>query len=92
MFFKLVLEKGHVGAGNGLDTVRYFRAQDPVEMFTIASRLPRVKGKANGTGVKLIEKISREEYERGIRDSFRNPYLGTRKKGSTRRRKKALYH
>ena len=92
MFFKLVLENGHVGAGSGLETVRYFTAQDPVEMFSIASRIPRVKGKDNATGVKLIEEITQEEFERGIQSSLDNPYLNTRKKKANRKRRKALFH
>jgi hypothetical protein len=92
MFFKLILENGHVGAGNSLETVRYFRAENPVDMFTIASRIPRVKGKVSGGGVKLVERISREEYERGIQENRHNPYLRTRKKKSSRKRKKVLYH
>jgi len=92
MFFKLVLENGHVGAGNGLETVRYFRAENPVEMFSIASRIPRVKGKFNGTGVKLVERISREEYERGIKDNQDNPYLRTRKRRSGRKNRKSPIH
>ena len=92
MFFKLILENGHVGAGNSLETVRYFRAENPVDMFTIASRMPRVKGKINGGGVKLIERVSREEYERGILENRYDPYLGTRKRKSSHRRKKLLYH
>jgi hypothetical protein len=91
MFFKLVLENGHVGAGSSLETVRYFTAQNPVEMFTIASRIPRVKGKGNSTGVKLVERISREEFEKGIQNTLDNSYLKTRKK-TTPKRKKALFH
>lgn len=92
MFFKLVLESGHVGAGNSLETVRYFTGQDPVEMFSVASRIPRVKGKINATGVKLIEKISREEFERGIKNNLKNSYFKTRKKKAVRKRKDILFH
>jgi hypothetical protein len=92
MFFKLVLENGHVGAGNCLETVRYLTAQDPVEMFSIASRIPRVKGKVNATGVKLVEKISWEEFEKGMKSNLENSYLKTRKKKTVRKRQDILFH
>ncbi len=54
MYFKMILECGHAGAGRSLETVRYFRGESPVDMFSIAARVPRAKGKDRGTGVKLV--------------------------------------
>ena len=94
MFFKLILEGGHVGAGKSLDTVRYFRAESTVDAFELANRVPRVKGKTAGTGVKLIQQVSHDEYREGIRSSSKDPYLNTRRKnrGSKKRRKDILFH
>lgn len=94
MYYRLVMESGHVGAGKSIETVRYFRAENPVDLFSFAARMPRAKGKMNGKGVKLIEKISKVEYERGVEFSSRNPYLKKRKAARKARRSKesVLFH
>jgi hypothetical protein len=93
MYFKLILENGHVGAGKSLETVRYFRGESPADMFDIAARVPRVKGKNRGTGVKLVQSVSREEYIRGIQQAADDRYLNTRKrKKHTKRKKEVLFH
>ena len=92
MYYKLILENGHIGSGKSLETVRYFKAEDPVDVFGIALRVPRVKGKDRGTGVKLVQPVSREEYIAGTWRQSVDPYLNTRKdarkgrKGSKRRK------
>jgi len=90
MYFKLILESGHVGSGKSLEKVRYFTGRDPVDVFNTAARLPRVKGKEWGTGVKSVQSISREEYIRGVRESTDDPYFETRKKRKASRRRKEL--
>lgn len=92
MYFKLILENGHVGAGRALETVRYFRADSMVDVFGLAARLPRVKGKERGAGVKLVQPVSREEYLKGIREMSTDGYLATRKKKGSRRKKEAVFH
>jgi hypothetical protein len=93
MYFKLILEGGHVGAGKSLDTVRYFRAGSTLDAFDLANRVPRVKGKSFGTGVKLIQQVSHEEYRDGVRKTSSDPYLNTRRKNRrSRKRKDILFH
>ena len=92
MYYKLILENGHIGAGKSLETVRFFRGESPVDMFDIAARIPRVKGKNRGTGVKLIQSISKDEYIQGIRQVAGDKYLSTRKKKNTKRKKEVLFH
>ncbi len=94
MYFKLILEGGHVGAGKSLETVRYFRAGSTLDAFDLANRVPRIKGKSFGTGVKLIKQVSREEYRDGLRKTSSDPYLNTRRKNrkSSKRRKDVLFH
>jgi len=93
MYFKLVLESGHVGAGKSLETVRYFRGENPVDMFNVAARVPRVKGKNSGTGVKMVQSVSRDEYLKGIKQTSGDRYLSTRKKKkNTKRKKEILFH
>lgn len=93
MYYKLIVENGHIGAGKSLETVRYFRGENPVDMFNIAARIPRAKGKDRGTGVKLVQSVSRDEYLQGIKQAAYDPYLKTRKKRkSGKRKKEVLFH
>jgi len=92
MYFKMILESGHVGAGRSLETVRYFRGDSMLDMFDRAARAPRVKGKGTGTGVKLVQPVSREEYIKGVQKSASDPYLSTRKNKRGKRKKDVLFH
>lgn len=92
MYYKMILENGHVGAGKSLETVRYFRGENAVDMFSMAARVPRVKGKDRGAGVKIVQPVSRDEYLKGIKQAKSDPYLSTRKKKGSRRRKEVLFH
>lgn len=75
MFFKLVLEAGHVGAGKSYDMVRYFRGKDIISVMDSALRTPRVKKKGRGQGIKLIQPISEKEYFLGKIIEADDPYL-----------------
>ncbi len=92
MYFKMVLENGHVGSGKSLETVRYFKGKSMVDMFSGATRIPRIKGKDTGTGVKLVQTITREEYIRGIQQVASDRYLSKRKKKGSRKRKDIIFH
>ena len=91
MYYKMILENGHVGAGKSLETVRYFKGESPVDMFQFAARIPRVKGKDRGTGVKLVQPVSKEEYIKGVQKADRDRYLSTRVKNKVAKRKKEIY-
>ena len=91
MYYKLILENGHVGAGKSLETVRYFRGENPVDMFSLAARVPRVKGKNSGAGVKMVQSVSREEYIKGVQQAAGDRYLSTRIKKKIAKRKKEVY-
>jgi len=75
MFFKLILEGGHVGAGKSFDMVRYFMGKDIISVMDSALKTPRVKKKTGGQGIKLIEPISEQEYLLGKIVEANNPYL-----------------
>lgn len=66
MFYKLVMECGHVGAGNDYDKVWYIKGRDPMEIMRKARRLPGVKKKNTTLAVKMIQQITRKEYINGI--------------------------
>ncbi len=79
MFFKLILEGGHVGAGKSYDMVRYFRGTDIISVMDCAMKTPRAKKKEGGQGIKLIEPISEKEYVRGKTNEADDPYLNRRR-------------
>lgn len=80
MFFKLILESGHVGAGKSYDMVRYIEGKDIFSVLSTASRFPRVKKKGNRKGIKLIQEITRREYLQGRMRERDDPYLNTRRR------------
>jgi hypothetical protein len=89
----MVIDNGHVGAGKSLETVRYFRGDSSVDMFSIAARIPRSKGKDRGTGVKLVQTVSRDEYLKGIKREVSDPFLNKKKKQKrSKRKKEVLFH
>jgi hypothetical protein len=74
MYFKLVMEAGHVGAGKSCDMVRYFEGEDIFGILARSRRIPRLKKKESGNGIKLIKEISRREYIHGKGQERRNPF------------------
>jgi hypothetical protein len=75
MFFKLILEGGHLGAGKSYDIVRYLRGKDIVSVLSWAFSIPRAKKKDSGKGIKLIKEISKTEYLVGKKREKTDPYL-----------------
>ena len=75
MFFKLILEGGHLGAGKSYDIVRYLRGRDIVSVLSWAFSIPRAKKKDSGKGIKLIKEISEKEYLVGKKREKTDPYL-----------------
>lgn len=79
MFFKLILEGGHLGAGKSYDMVRYFKGTDLISVMDSALKTPRVKKKESGQGIKLIQPISEKEYLLGKTREANDPYLSHRR-------------
>jgi hypothetical protein len=75
MYFKLVMEGGHVGAGKSYEMVRYFEDDDIFCVLAKSLYIPRVKKKGFGGGIKLVKEISWREYITGKRMEKRDPYL-----------------
>jgi hypothetical protein len=78
MYFKLVMEGGHVGAGKSYDMVRYFEGDNIFGVLARSRHTPRLKKKQFGEGIKLIKEISWREYIHGKRLVRRDPYLNHR--------------
>ena len=90
MFFKLILESGHVGAGKSYEVVRYLEGRDIFSVLYSASCFPRVKKKGSRKGIKLIQEITRWEYIQGRRREREDPYLNTHKKRTKRNPRNVL--
>ncbi|MBN2208070.1 MAG: hypothetical protein JW759_02070 [Candidatus Coatesbacteria bacterium] len=74
MYFKVVVECGHVGAGKSIEAVRYWQAKSLSEALSSASALPRAKRKSMRS-VKSVIPISKREYVLGLRVEADDPYL-----------------
>ena len=77
MFFKLILESGHVGAGKSYEVVRYLAGRDIISVLFSASLFPRVKKKGSRKGIKLIQEITKREYLQGRIRERGDPYLNS---------------
>ncbi|MBI5407717.1 MAG: hypothetical protein HZA18_08520 [Nitrospirae bacterium] len=72
MFYKVITECGHIGAGKGYEKVWFLKGANPISILYKSLTLPRVKRKRTTLAIKLIKRISREEYAEGVmRYSFR---------------------
>jgi hypothetical protein len=83
MYFKLVMEGGHVGAGKSYEMARYFEGNDIFGVLARIRSIPRLKKKEFGGGIKLIKEISRREYIHGKGRERRDPYLNRGSLSST---------
>ena len=90
MYFRVIVECGHVGAGKSFEAVRYWQAKSTTHALSSASDLPRAKRK-NLTVVKSVVPITRREYDLGLKEEASNPYLtwGSRSFEGTQQARKA---
>lgn len=65
MFYKVITECGHLGAGKGFERVWFLAGPDPFSVLNKARTLPRVKRKDTSLAIKLIKRVTREEYLQG---------------------------
>ena len=65
-FYKVTVERGHMGVGKALETVFYFKAQNAYHAMCLAQKMPSVKH----TKLPLkTEEITAEEYYEGRKKS-----------------------
>ncbi|NIS61047.1 MAG: hypothetical protein GTO13_10195 [Proteobacteria bacterium] len=91
MFFKLILESGHVGAGKSYEMVRYLQGRDIFSVLFSAAHFPRVKKKRYQKGIKLIQEITKGEYIQGRMKERDDPYLNTHRKKAKRASRNAHF-
>jgi len=77
MYYKVLMEGGHVGAGKSHDMCRYFQAKNLTDIFDLLGKMPRLKSKGFSKSVKLIETISEEEFMKGRHYEMYDAYLTT---------------
>lgn len=74
-YFEVILENGHMGAGNSYEAKRYFKGRDMLSVIEKVRRLPRIKKRHTIEAVKEIRPITRREYIQGNLERLRNPHL-----------------
>ncbi|HBO83799.1 MAG: hypothetical protein A2073_02805 [Deltaproteobacteria bacterium GWC2_42_11] len=62
MFYKAIVECGHMGAGNSFERVWFIKGDNPLSVLKRARMFPRVKKKNSLMSIKLLQRISKEEY------------------------------
>ena len=75
MYYKVLMEGGHMGAGKSYDMCRYFSVSNVGVIFNLLKKMSRLKSKGAGRSLKLIEPITKEEYRKGRSREARDPYL-----------------
>ena len=66
MYYKVILQFGHVGAGKSFEVVRYFKSDDVNALLSRLREQPCLKDKSTLKSISLVEEISAREYERAI--------------------------
>ncbi len=79
MFYKVIVEYGHLGAGRGFEMTRFVKGRDPLHVFEILRTMPRVKKKTSLRSVKLLKEVTEAEYLSGRKHMkefrSRSPYF-----------------
>ncbi|MBI3397828.1 MAG: C2H2-type zinc finger protein [Deltaproteobacteria bacterium] len=74
-YFEVVLENGHMGAGNSYAAKRYLKGSDMISVISKVRSLPRIKKRHTIEAVNSIRPITREEYIKGKLVELKNPHL-----------------
>ena len=83
MFFKVVMDGGHMGSGKSCEFVRYFEAEDAMDLFGLLRAFPGLKNKDAASGIRMVKAIDEEEFEQGKLAEKNDPYYS---RGSRRSR------
>lgn len=80
--FKVVMEGGHMGSGKSCEFVRYFEAEDAMDLFGLLKAFPGLKNKDSASGISMVKAIYEAEFERGQSAEQEDPYYSRRSKRS----------
>ena len=75
MYYKVLMEGGHIGAGKSYDMTRYLQADSLISILDTLKKMPRLKVKGFSKAVKEITTVSHKEFCRGKRKESRDNYL-----------------
>jgi len=75
MYYKVLMEGGHMGAGKSYDMTRYLQADSVISILDTLKRMPRLKVKGFSRAVREITAVSREEFCQGKKTEGRDNYL-----------------
>ena len=75
MYYKVLMEGGHMGAGKSYDMKRYFQADSLISILDTLKKMPRLKVKGFSRSVKEISTVSRDEFCQGKNMEGRDNYL-----------------
>ena len=78
MYYKVLMEGGHMGAGKSYDMTRYLQADNLVSILDSLKKMPRLKAKGFSRSVKEITAVSCEEFSRGKKMEGEDNYLTQR--------------
>lgn len=73
-YYRVKVKCGHVGRNNYIPKSFYLKAEDGEEAALKARRIPRVKHDKK-SAVLEVKKISKEEFQEGLRININDPYL-----------------
>lgn len=74
-YFEVIIENGHMGAGNSYEVKRYLKGETMISIVSKIRRLRRVKKKDTIEAIKSIKAITRKGYILGKLEECRDPYL-----------------
>ena len=75
MYYKVLMELGHMGAGKSNEVVRYFKADNLATLFKTLKQYPGMKSKGLSNGVLMVEPITRQAYETGKVLEWKRDYV-----------------
>ena len=75
MYYKVLMEQGHMGAGTGRDLFCYVEAENVEGLFDKFKTRPGLKAKVSGRAVSMVKPISRQEFELGKVLEFKRKYI-----------------
>jgi len=83
MYYKVLMELGHVGAGRSNEAVRYFEANNLGALLRTLKQYPGLKSKGRNKGILMLESINRQAYEKGKLLEWKRDYVSRNLRGTS---------
>ena len=75
MYYKILIESGHMGAGSSYEVTRYFEADNLNALYRSINKLPRIKSRGGLRSVREVIPVSSEAFLEGKKLERENSYL-----------------